>query len=78
MSLFLNTLREYINVDKTLKKQLWNPYIQFDKAKDMEITKGYGFDEYHWYEHFKKENQSDNFYTSFKSEYLTMKFPCHF
>lgn len=72
-------LREYINIDETLKKQLWNPHVQFDKAKDIEKTRGYGFDEYHWYEIFKtKENESDGLYTSFKSEYLLMKFPCTF
>ena len=74
----LNISREYINVDENLRKQLWNPLVQFDKAKDVEKTKGYGFEEYHWYEHFKEGNESDVQYTSFKSEYLTMKFSCTF
>ena len=67
--------RKIIVIDDSLKKELWNPHLQFYKVKDVEKPKGYGFDEYHRYEYRETSWSGHGFR---KAELITLKIPCRF
>ena len=64
-----------IHVDELMKKELWNPHVQFYKVKDVELSKGFGYDRYHRFEY---EKLSSPKYRFRKSEVMTLKIPCKF
>jgi len=66
-----------IHVDELLKKELWNPQVQFYKVKDVETSKGFGYDQTQRFE-YAIDKQSSGKYRFRKSEVMTLKIPCKF
>ena len=67
--LYFISIRPYINIDKKLGEQIWQPKIIYHKAKDVQKNNDY--------EHFHMFKYGSSF-NLIKTEIMTLKIPCNF